>query len=86
MLESTLERKLVNRVRSQGGQCLKFTSPGTSGVPDRICLFPGGRVVFVEMKAPGEKARPLQLKRHRELQALGFDVRVIDSEVAINEI
>ncbi|GIP38321.1 nuclease [Paenibacillus sp. J31TS4] len=86
MRESAIERKLVNHIRQQGGKCWKWESPGTAGVPDRICLLPGGRVVFVEVKAPGEKPRPLQVKRHEELKVLGFDVRVIDSEEAIHEI
>jgi hypothetical protein len=80
MRETAIEHKLKKSVEAIGGKCMKFISPGMSGVPDRICLFPGGHIVFVEVKAPGEKPRPLQLKRHKELKALGFDVRVIDSE------
>jgi hypothetical protein len=86
MREISIEKKLKDAVEAKGGLCLKFVSPGMSGVPDRICLFPGGRIIFMETKAPGEKPRPLQLKRHRELRALGFEVRVIDSEEQIHEI
>ena len=80
MRESAIEQKLKKVVEAAGGKCLKFVSPGMSGVPDRICLFSGGHVVFVEIKSSGENARPLQSKRHKELRNLGFDVRVIDSE------
>jgi len=80
MRESEIEKKLKQAVEAKGGQCWKFVSPGMSGVPDRICLLPGGRMVFVELKAPGETPRPLQLKRHAELRALGFRVLVIDSK------
>lgn len=78
--EAVLERRLSREVELRGGRALKFVSPGWAGSPDRIVLLPGGRVVFVEMKAYGERPRPLQVKRHQELEALGFIVRVIDSE------
>ena len=49
-----------------------------NGVPDRIVLLPGGRIAFVELKAPGKNLRPLQLKRKRQLERLGFSVYVVD--------
>ena len=78
MLEKTVEQNLVRYVQGMGGLCLKFVSPGMSGVPDRIILLPGGRLVFVELKAPGRKPRPLQLHCHALLRALGFRVFVLD--------
>lgn len=86
MRESTIEKKLKTKVESLGGKCKKFVSPGSAGEPDRICLFPGEKVFFVETKVPGEKLRPLQEKRRKELQSLGFTVLVIDSEEQINEL
>ena len=65
--ESCLENFLVKEVKSRGGICWKFTSPGTSGVPDRIVMAPNGKVAFVEMKAPGKKLRPIQQKRADEI-------------------
>lgn len=79
MLESRVENKLKDSVKAKGGKCLKFVSPGMRGVPDRICLYPGGKIIFVETKAPDGKPEPLQLKRHEELRALGFDVRVVNT-------
>ncbi len=76
--ERTLERKLAMAVKSSGGMALKFTSPGMAGVPDRLLLFPGGRMAFAEIKAPGKKPRPLQLAVHRRLSGLGFKVFVLD--------
>lgn len=55
MTESGLERKVCEYVRSLGGRAFKFVSPGCSGVPDRICVFPDGRIIFVELKRPGRK-------------------------------
>ncbi|MBG9786995.1 nuclease [Brevibacillus laterosporus] len=85
MRESVLERKLKMAVESVGGECLKFTSPGRRGVPDRICLFKNSRMAFVEMKAPGGKLHPLQEKCKRDFEKLGFQVWVIDSEVGIRD-
>ena len=36
-------------------------------------------MAFVELKAPGKKPRPLQLKRKRMLERLGFPVYVVDN-------
>ena len=78
MLEKTTEQKLRTAVKNLGGIALKFVSPGMSGVPDRLILLPGKRLAFVEVKAPGETMRPLQVKRKRQLEALGFSVYCID--------
>ena len=86
MLEKDLEHKLVKAVRDVGGLALKFVSPGTAGVPDRLLLFPGGRAAFAEVKAPGEKPRPLQVHRMEQLRKLGFRVYVVDSEEMIGEM
>ena len=78
MLERTIEQRLVEAVRKAGGLCPKFVSPGWDGVPDRIVLLPGGKMGFVELKAPGQKLRPLQRRRREQLERLGFRVFVID--------
>ena len=78
MREKIIEQKLVNVAKSLGGIALKFISPGMSGVPDRLILLPGKHLAFVEVKAPGMKMRPLQVKRKRQLEALGFSVYCID--------
>ncbi|MFD1203573.1 VRR-NUC domain-containing protein [Sporosarcina contaminans] len=86
MLESYLEKKFAEAIKKTGSLPLKFTSPGMAGVPDRIVLIPGGKVVFAELKKPGEKLRPLQLKRKKDLEALGFQVEVVDSIDRIKEV
>ena len=77
--ERDIERKLVAAVKKAGGLALKFVSPGYDGVPDRLVLMPEGRACFVELKAPGQKMRPLQMKRKEMLEGLGFQVYCIDS-------
>lgn len=86
MREKTIEYKLILAVKRAGGIAPKFVSPGFDGMPDRIVLMPGGRFAFVEVKAPGEKPRPLQLARHKLLRRLGFKVYVLDDERRIGEI
>lgn len=78
MREKTVEQKLVSEVKKAGGICPKWVAPGFDGVPDRIAMFPGGRIAFVEVKAPGEKPRPLQAARHELLRRLGFRVYILD--------
>ena len=87
MLEKQLERILKNRIEALGCMCLKFESPGYVGVPDRMILIPGGGVVFVEMKAPGERERPRQDYVHGLLRDLGFTVySSVDSLEKIDEV
>ncbi len=81
-----MEAKLVDAVKAAGGVCWKFTSPGTSGVPDRIVLLPSGRIAFVEVKASGEKLRPLQRLRIRTLRRLGFKAFVLDTPEQVGGI
>ena len=78
MLERAIEQRLVEAVRKAGGLCPKFVSPGWDGVPDRIVLLPCGKLGFVELKAPGQKLRPLQRRRREQLERLGFRVFVVD--------
>ena len=78
MRESNIEKALVGAVKIRGGMALKFVSPGMSGVPDRLVLIPSGAIAFVEVKATGAKMRPLQLKRKRQLEKIGFLVYQLD--------
>lgn len=79
MREKIIEEHLVKAIRLTGGLALKFVSPGFDGVPDRLLLLPNGRMAFAELKAPGKQLRPLQKRRKRQLEALGFRVYVIDN-------
>ena len=86
MDEKYIEQAFRKAVRDSGGIALKFVSPGFSGVPDRLVLMPHGKIAFVEVKAPGEKPRALQLSRHKLLRRLGFKVYVPDNPQQIPEI
>ncbi len=78
MREKTIEAKLVKAVKNMGGIALKISSANYDGMPDRLVLLTDGKLAFIELKAPGKKLRPLQEKRKRQLEALGFLVFCID--------
>lgn len=84
--ESAVEQKLVAEVKKRGGLAMKFVSPGLDGVPDRLVCFPKGKAAFIELKAPGKKLRPLQQKRKRQLEALGFPVYCVDRKELIGGV
>lgn len=72
-LEKELEKKLVDAIKAAGGYCLKWISPGATGLPDRIILLPGARVAFAELKRPkGSTVGPLQKYWRHVLTRLGF--------------
>jgi len=86
MLEKTIEQRLVQKVRDAGGMAMKWVSPAFAGVPDRIVFLPKGRIIFVELKAPGKKPTPLQERVHQMLSGLGADVRVISSNDGVDAL
>jgi hypothetical protein len=83
--EKDLENRLVARIAAVGGWAVKWPSIFVKGLPDRICLFPGGRIAFAEVKTTGQKPTKKQGQIHRKLIALGFAVEVIDTTEKINK-
>ena len=77
--EKTLEARLVREIEARGGMALKYTSQYRRGIPDRICLLPGGQVIFVELKSTGKKPTKLQQHAMEQLEKLDFITRVVDS-------
>lgn len=86
MNEKPIEKYLVKRVKEVQARAAKFVSPGWSGVPDRIIIAPGGLIVFVECKAPGEKPRKLQSYRMRQLSELGHKVATVDTYGSVDRL
>lgn len=86
MGEKNIEQKLILEVKKRGGICPKWVAQGFYGMPDRLVFLPGRKFGLVEVKAPGEKPRPLQLSRHKLLKQLGFHVYVLDGAEQIGGI
>lgn len=85
MRENAVEKRLVDGVKKRGGKALKFIPTACKGMPDRLVLLPGGRVIWVELKADDGVLSPMQRKRQDELEALGFDVYVLQGTGMVEE-
>lgn len=90
MRESVIENHLVERAKALGGEVRKVKWLGRHGAPDRLVMLPPavlhGNVwrrtvgtVWVELKAPGEKPKPHQVREHDRMRRMGQHVVVIDS-------
>lgn len=77
MLEREIENYLIDNIKKLGGRAYKFVSPGNRGVPDRMILLPGGRIIFVELKTKDRYPTKLQRVQIKRMRDLGADVRVI---------
>ena len=84
--EKFIERYLCREVENRGGLALKYSYQGAMGYPDRLCVIPGGRVFWVEVKSKGRKPDILQRIRIAALRTLGQQVHVIDSISQIDEL
>lgn len=85
MSEKSLEQKLRKAIKLLGGFCIKWTSPGFRGVPDRIILLPWKRVYFVEMKSETGELSKLQIVVHGLFKSIGWPVYVIGSEKQLQD-
>ena len=93
MRESEIEAHLVKRVKELGGEVRKVQWVGRNGAPDRLVMLPSivqgratDRTVWVELKAPGQKAKPHQLREHERMRAMGQRVFVVDSIEGVEEL
>ena len=78
LLEASLERKFRKEVKNRGGKAIKFSL--LINWPDRLILWPNGTVEWVELKAPGKKARKGQNGVHNWLRRMNFKVCVISNK------
>lgn len=85
MREKEIENYLVKKVKKLCGLCFKFISPGNAGVPDRI-VIKNGKLIFIELKAPGKSVRALQRLQIDKLLKHGQIVYVADSKEKIDLI
>lgn len=77
MREEQVEQHLLRRCKRQGWKCEKFTSPGRRSVPDRLLTLPDNRIVFVEVKRPGQEPTELQARDHAARRGYACEVYVV---------
>lgn len=84
MRENRVEGVFREQIKDRGGWAIKLL-PSVSGLPDRMALMPGGRVIFVELKSSTGTVEPHQTVVHGKLRRLGFEVHVLSSTDAVRE-
>lgn len=77
MLEKQIESRMGQMIQRRGGLWYKFVSPGQPGVPDRIAILPGGRIVFVELKTEVGRLAKIQRWQIDKMRGMGLDVRTV---------
>jgi hypothetical protein len=98
MRERDIEAHLVKRVKELGGEVRKVQWIGRRGAPDRLVMLPAkmlhpfpvldrpSATIWVELKAPGVKPEPHQVREHERMRAMGQRVVVIDSIEGVEEL
>jgi len=93
--ERDIEEYLVTRVKAMGGEVRKVKWIGRRGAPDRLVMLARGAAaiwnnwnctIWVELKAPGAKAQPHQVREHARMAAMGQRVVVIDSLAGVEAL
>lgn len=83
--EKDIEKYFREQAKEKGFCSYKFTSPANNGVPDRVVIG-HGHTFFVELKAPGQKPRPLQIEVHKRMRSFGAEIYVADTFASIDDI
>ena len=86
MLERELEKRLVEGVKKLGGKAYKLVSPGSTGVPDRMIIMPGGHVIFVELKTDTGRLTKLQQRQISVIKRMGCNVLVAYGLTGVHEV
>ena len=84
--ERDIEKYLTARVERLGGVAFKFVSPGNDGVPDRLVILPGGRILLVELKASHGRLRPIQVWQQERIRRRGVEVHTVWSREQVDEL
>ncbi|WP_368393493.1 VRR-NUC domain-containing protein [Veillonella ratti] len=75
--EKEIEKRLTIKLKELGCLVYKFISPNNAGVPDRIVIYPSGRVDFIELKTLSGRLSPLQAAQIDKLKRKGANVDVV---------
>ena len=71
MTEQQIQAKLIKNLEKEGYYVLKLSVTNKPGIPDLIAIPKNSDVKFIEVKRPGQKPRPLQVYRIKELKDHG---------------
>ena len=78
--ERTLEQFFRRETAKRRGWAIKLIPATLVGFPDRVVLGPGPAIGFAELKKPGGKLTPAQVRWIQVLTDFGFIAKVIDSK------
>ena len=81
--ESAVAKRLRERVQALGGRCITL-APTVRGLPDRLVLLPGGRVLLIELKDHGGRLSAHQVLWHQQAADLGSPVAVLMGAEAVD--
>lgn len=85
--EASIEDYLRERVAGLDGVCIKLSPVGLRGVPDRLIVLPGPRVIFVELKRPkGGVISALQHWWRKRLLALGCEHHFVKTRAEVDAL
>lgn len=85
--EKQIEKYLVKKIKAEKGLCLKFESPGYTGVPDRIIILKNKPVAFVELKRPvGGRYSARQKLVERDFNKLGQKVYKVKNKEDVDKL
>lgn len=85
--EASIEDYLQVRVKVHNGVCIKLSPVGLRGVPDRLIVLPGPRVIFAELKRPkGGVIAPLQHWWRAKISALGCEHHFIKTRDEVDAL
>ncbi|MBW0761349.1 VRR-NUC domain-containing protein [Mammaliicoccus lentus] len=83
--EKSIEKYLKTNIELLNGFCLKWVSPGTKGVPDRIILMPKGKTYLVELKTEKGKTSATQKYIHKKFKEIDHKVYILNSKIEVDK-
>jgi hypothetical protein len=91
--ESGIEEYFVEQANARGCLVRKAAWVGRKGCPDRVVMFPDGRIIWVEVKAEGLAAKfpsnaheRQQHREHERMRRRGQRVEIVDSFERVDEV
>ena len=76
--EQQIQSKLIKQLESDGYYVIKLSVTNKTGIPDLLAIQKGSNVHFIEVKRPGQKPRPLQVYRIKELKKHDIKATIYD--------